>query len=338
MSQSEVFRLLKALCETCGVSGDEERVFKKIKSIIKDNFETSNVFYDKFGNLIVEMNDPKLEKSVLLEAHADEIGFRVVEIADGGFVRLAPCGGIDNRVLKGQAVKIFSKTNIDGVICAVAPHLARGTGEMGKSAEQIWVDTGLDKKQVQASINLGDSAVIFKTCQMLNGDFCTAKAIDNRGGVVAVLLAMKMLEGKDVFVRAMFSKCEEVGLRGAKANTFNADYALVIDSSFGNDPKINPWESARLGGGAMIGISPTLSKELSRGLIAAAQKHDIPVQTEVLPESTGTTADVISTSMGGIKTCTISYPILNMHTPTEIVSLKDLENTAKLISEFVKEF
>ena len=51
---------------------------------------------------------------------------------------------------------------------------------------------------------------------------------------------------------------------------------------------------------------------------------------------TGTNADHITISKGGIKTALVSLPQKYMHTPIETVDVRDIESSAKLIAEFIE--
>ena len=53
------------------------------------------------------------------------------------------------------------------------------------------------------------------------------------------------------------------------------------------------------------------------------------------PGGTGTDANAIQLSRAGVAAALVSLPQRYMHTPVEVVSLKDLDNTAKLLAEFV---
>ena len=102
---------------------------------------------------------------------------------------------------------------------------------------------------------------------------------------------------------------------------------------------ITPDDSAEkcgeMGKGPMIGFSPILDRELSRTLVDVAKKINIPWQTEIMAGRTGTDADYIAVSGKGVKTACVSIPLRFMHTAAEVVSLADIENTARLIAETV---
>ena len=84
----------------------------------------------------------------------------------------------------------------------------------------------------------------------------------------------------------------------------------------------------------MIGASAVLDRGMTASLKKTAESCGISHTIEVMPSSTGTNADSIAVSRGGVKCCTLSIPIRYMHTPVETVKLSDIENTARLICEY----
>ena len=126
-------------------------------------------------------------------------------------------------------------------------------------------------------------------------------------------------------------------MRGATTAAFgiNADEAIVVDVSFGNGIGISETECGKLGEGAMIGVSPVLDRALSDKLIDTAEQSGIKYQLEAMGGKTGTNADVISVSRGGVKTCTVSIPLRNMHTETETLSLSDLNSVCDLLEKYI---
>jgi len=115
------------------------------------------------------------------------------------------------------------------------------------------------------------------------------------------------------------------------------DIAVAVDVSFAYSLSEDENKCGYLGKGPMIGISPSLDKELSDELINTAKKSDIPYQTEVMNGLTSTNADQYSVSRCGARTCTVSIPLRNMHTPAEVIDIRDVELTARLLAEFIKE-
>ena len=100
---------------------------------------------DKNGNVIGSLSCGKEgAKTVLLDAHLDQIGFLVTEVLDGGFLRFAPVGGVDPRMLLGGEVTILADEPLYGVVSCMPPHLLKA-GEQNKAVpiDQMAIDTGL---------------------------------------------------------------------------------------------------------------------------------------------------------------------------------------------------
>ena len=181
---------------------------------------------------------------------------------------------------------------------------------------------------------LGDSAV-----ELLDGDKISSASFDDRCCMVAILRALELTKNKlkNIKVSVLFSTQEETSGSGAKTGAFALmpDYAIAVDVGFGDDPYTDKTKTLKLGGGASIGISPTLDRDLTNELVSVAKSKNIPYQHDVMGGRTGTNADSINVTGCGVKTALLSVPLRYMHTGNEIISLADIENTAMLIAEFL---
>lgn len=328
-----VFKLISS----CGVSGNETSASEIAAEMLKPYAKTE---IDHFGNVIGYVGKQDAQKpTVLLDAHIDEIGFVVTYITDDGFVKVSNCGGIDRRLLLAQQVTIFGKEAVTGFVTSVPPHLEEDNKKVPK-IDDIYIDTGYSKDELEKIVSLGDVAVISNTPAQLCGDRITGKSLDDRSGVAVILRTLELVKGKELpfNVAVQFTSQEETGERGAKTASFKIqpDYAVVIDVSFALTADDSEHKCGKLGNGAMIGFAPSLSKELSERFKELAETKDIPYQIEVMNGETGTNADAVGVSGKGVKCVTVSIPLKYMHTPVEIVSLSDLENTAQLVAEFLE--
>jgi endoglucanase len=242
------------------------------------------------------------------------------------------------RILPASRVYI-GKKRLPGIICTKPPHLSDKDAKPLEVSD-ILIDAGMDKESAEREFSVGDRILLHEKCTRLSGDIVAASALDNRAGAVAVIAAGRKIlteNSQKYNVILLFSSCEEVTERGAIVSAFNInpDIALVVDVTFakthGEDDSCGVTK-----GGAMIGFSASLDADLSREIVNVAKEKCIPYQLEIMPSKTGTNADVISVSRGGVKTCTLSIPIKFMHTQSETVSLFDIEKTALLIAEFVR--
>ncbi len=330
------FEILSELSSAVGVSGFENSASEVA---IKYLSKYGEINKDPLGNIYCKVGTHTENKqTLLLDAHIDEIGFVVNYVTDDGFVQLSACGGIDRRVLIAQEVVICGNEQVSGVITSVPPHLDDDRTNSPK-IEDLYVDTGLTCDEAKKLIPLGSFAYIKTTPRMLVNFSVTGKALDNRAGCTAIICALDMLSEKETNknITVCFSVQEELGLRGAKASGEFADFdeAIVVDVSFAKTNGESPKDCGELGKGPMVGISPTLSRQLSDKLISCARSAKIPYQIEVMSGRTGTNADSLGISAGGKRVVTLSVPQKYMHTPVEIVDLNDIENTAKLIAEYL---
>lgn len=327
---------LKALTEKIGVSGDEFAASYAAAELLKQYAE--DVQTDKFGNVtgFVKSANPNA-KTLLLDAHIDQVGYIVTYIDDKGFLSVGACGSPDVKTLLAQSVTVHGKKDVPGVVSTLPPHVRSdgGAPEIG----DISIDVGMTKEQAQAVISPGDRVTVNSCFRELCDDVVSAPALDDRSGVCVILAALDMLKNqKPAYNLAVcFSAQEETGERGAKQAAFRIapDEALIVDVSFGRTPDSVPKDTAELGSGVMIGFSPSLDKKLSNFLRALAIKCDIPFTCEVMPSSTGTNADAIGVTGAGVKCCTLSFPIRYMHTSVEAVNIRDIESVASLIYEYI---
>lgn len=334
----DIKKAVISLSEVRGASGDESRAALLARDMLREYCPDAEIVS---GNVIGTFGEyreglPRL----VLDAHIDQVGMIVTYITEEGFVKVGNLGGLDRRLLPAQAVTIHGKKDISGVICSVPPHLSGGSGEV-QEMDDIAIDTGMAYDELAEIVSPGDSITFDVTCRQLAGSRITGGAMDDRCGIASILAALDMLKGGTAAynVTVIFSTQEELGERGAKigAYTIDPDIALAVDVSFayanGEDEK----KCGYLGKGPMIGISPSLSREISDKLIATAKSAGISYQLEVMNGLTSTNADRYSVSRGGSKACTVSIPLRNMHTPVEVIDIADVELTAKLLAAFIRE-
>ncbi len=292
---------------------------------------------EKQNNLtVIGFLKGKTDYTIMLDSHIDQIAMIVTDIDDNGFLTVSNAGGIDIRSLPSRQVTVHSKGKVSAVFCCTPPHLASGEVEY-TDISKIKLDSLLGKKAKEI-ISVGDY-VTFSAKPFEMGELLAGRSFDNRSSVACVLELAKRLSDKPLPCNVVFvlSDGEELGLRGIRTASFkvNPDEAIAIDVSFGNAPNISEDECGKLGKGGMIGISPALNKELSQKLIDLAKQNNIPHQLEVMGETTGTNADMISISREGVKTGTLSIPLRNMHTEVETLNPNDLYSVCDLLEKYI---
>lgn len=327
-----------ALSEACGASGSETAAAELALGMLREYCPDAEI---RNGNVIGRYGAfADGRPHLVLDAHIDQIGMIVTYITDDGFIKVGNLGGIDRRLLPAQPVVVHGKKDIKGVVCSVPPHLSKGEGKV-LSFEDVAIDTGMSADELKRIVSLGDTVTFDVKCRKLAGSRITGGALDDRCGVAAILYALELLKDSPLKynVTVIFSAQEELGERGAKIGAFelDPDIAIAVDVSFAYAEGEDRLKCGDLGKGAMIGISPSLSRRISDALTEAAENAKLPYQTEVMNGLTSTNADRYSVSRGGSEACTVSIPLRNMHTPVEVIDLADVELTGRLLAEFIRE-
>ena len=326
--------LIFNLCTARGVSGDENAAASVAEQYLAAFAETS---VDCNGNVIAVCGNPSAEKTILLDAHLDQIGLIVTDINENGFVKVAACGGIDVRTLQNEVFE--TKDGARGTVCCLPPHLSDGSESKAEPMSKVWLDFGMSREEVLQHLVIGDTLTFSEKPEMLLNGRITSPALDNRSSVAAMIAAGELVkDAQDYKVVILLSVQEETYGTGAATGAFSQepDEAIVVDVSFASQPDVSgQYAGIELGKGPMIGIAPILNRDMTDTLAKLAQSLDMPFQYEPLPGSTGTNADKIAVSKSGVKTALISIPERYMHTQSEVLDPADVENTARLIAAYI---
>lgn len=329
---------LKDLLEAPSPSGYEQPAAKLWRNRVKSHVD--KLVTDVHGNSMAILN-PKAKFKFMLTGHIDEIGLMITHIDDKGFIYTAQIGGMDPALLIGQRVKIITeKGEVLGVIGRKAIHQMTPE-ERKKNVEMsnIWIDIGADsKKDALKRVAIGDPCVIDVEYRKLNGNKVVSRATDDKAGAFIVAEVMRQLSKKklNICVAGVATVQEEVGLRGAITSSYgvNPDAGIAIDVGFASDhPDTDPKKTGevKLGGGPVLHRGPNMNPILEKHIFKTAKKLKMDYQVTAEPRGTGTDANAIQLSRGGVAAALISLPNRYMHTPVEVISLDDIDNIVKLI-------
>ena len=337
---------LEKLLDAPGPSGFEvrpARVWREEAATFADD-----VRVDVSGNSFATVN-PGGSPRVMLAGHIDEIGLQVTFIDEKGYLYVDEIGGWDPQVLVGQRVLIMgSKGDVTGVVGKKAIHLMTPDDRTKASkTKDLWLDVGAkDREEAQAlGIRVGDPAVLAQRMVRLAGDRIASRAVDNRIGAYVVLEALRLLaeEPAAAAVTAVATAQEEIGYSGGGARTsaytLEPDVAIVVDVTFSTDvPDVEKKELGehQLGGGPVLSRGSASHNEVFEMLTRVATEEGISHTIQAAPRSTRTDADAIYLTRAGVPTALVSVPNRYMHSPSEIVSVEDLKNTARLIAAFIR--
>jgi putative aminopeptidase FrvX len=298
---------------------------------------------DWHGNLIAAVN-PAGSPRIMLAGHCDQIGLLVQHIDDQGFIRVSAIGGWDMQMLIGQRLTVWSDAGpVTGVIARKAIHLLTEE-ERNKvpKIQELWLDIGAKSEaEAREAVRIGDPVTLELGFHALRNDLATAAGMDDRVGVWVVFEALRLISKSNpqAAVFAVSTVQEEIGLRGAQTSAFTIDpqVGIAVDVTHATDcPGIDQNQHGRvkLGHGPVIFRGPNINPVVFSTLSELAGKYEIPVQVNGISRAASNDGNVMQISRGGVATGIIGIPNRYMHSPVEVVSLKDLEYSARLIAEF----
>ena len=282
---------------------------------------------------------------VMLAGHMDEIGVMVSHVDDDGFLSFEPIGGWDSQVFVGQRIVLMGRGGaVDGVVGKKAIHIMnKDEREKISRIEDLWIDIGASSKaEALARIRIGDPGVLAsKVLEFPNGRL-VSRSIDNRIGSFIVLEALRLLsEGTRpaAAVTAVATTREEISASGGGARPLAAhlepDVAIVVDVTHATDyPGIDKRRHGdyRLGGGPVLSRGASVNSALFDLLAETAEQEGIAYAIEAAGRDTHTDAEAIFNAHRGVATALVSVPNRYMHSPSEMVALSDLEQTAALLA------
>jgi putative aminopeptidase FrvX len=335
---------LGKLSNACGVAGREEEVRNLMVEMLKPYAD--EVLVDKLENVIAVKRGKEGKLKVMLAAHMDEVGLLVKNITKEGFLQFTKMGGIDDRILLAQKVNVLSeKGKLMGVVGSKPPHIQKEE-ERKKilTYDELFIDVGASSRDDAKAmgVNVGDPVAFDVEFAEITKDVVMGKAFDNRAGCAVMVETLRLLEKTDCTVYAVGTVQEEVGLRGAGTAAFalEPDVGLALDVTIAGDtPGVREFDSCvKLGKGPALTVTDAgfiTNPKVLRWLIEAASESRIEYQIETGLMGT-TDAARISLTRQGVLSGTVSIPARYIHSPAGLVSLGDMENSAKLAAAAVK--
>lgn len=342
----ESAEFLRAIVNAPSPSGYEERaaeVYRSYTSGFADQVTT-----DLHGNVIAALN-PDAPMKVMLAGHMDEIGFVIHYVDDDGYLYFSNVGGHDSAIPIGQRVWVHGKERVPGVIGRKPIHLIEA-GERDKTPalHDLWIDIGATSRDDALTVlELGDPVTYQVEYQDLRNGRAAGRGFDNKVGSFVVAEALRLLresgdlaEGVGVFAVATVQ--EEVGLRGARTSAYsiNAQTGLAVDVDFSIDhPGLSKtrYGDIRLGKGPTVCRGANINPHVFRMIQAAAQKQEISIQVSPSGGVTGTDAGAMQINRAGMATGLVGVPVRYMHTPCELMDLKDAADCARLMAAYCRE-
>ena len=315
--------LLKLLTESSGVSGNE----KEVRDLIMDEIRgySDSIKIDRLGNIIAYKKGLNSSQKLMITAHMDEVGLLITDIDSSGLLKFITVGGIDKRILVSKSVHV-GKDKVYGVIGAKPIHLQKKKEWINAlDMDDLYIDIGATSKEdAEKYVNIGDYAS-FQSDYIEFGDNL-------------------IKEIKDISFYAVFTVMEEVGLVGAGPAAYEVepDMAIVLEGTLcyempNMDSHLMP---TQIGKGPAISLADrttVYNPQFRKRIEEIAKSNQIPYQYRKSSMGGNDSGKIHTAKTGSITTC-ISVPCRYIHSPNSVMSIKDYENTQKLLRAILTEY
>ncbi len=324
--------LLQDLTNICSTPGNElgmrEYLIKALSKegkIIKTRWTGFYLDYKK--------NSPKKKTNIVITAHMDSPGFTVRNINEDGTLDIIPLGGINPDISSVRSVNLqTSKKSYNGILTISGE---KDENDNKDTNYQGYFGFSSQKDAKTAGVEKGDPVCFTAPIYQLRNNYIAAPYLDNRIGIYILLKTLQTIKNIDLKcnIYFAFTSCEEIGGRCARimADMIKPSIAICLDATYEEG-------SIEMGKGPVITLSDAsviLPRVVRDSISKIAQKSKIPLQFEVY-NSAGTDAASFKDTDGGCLTIPILVASLNNHSSHEICSMKDVNNSTKLILAFLK--
>ena len=337
--------LLKKLVSIPGPCGFEHEVIRYLRDRLAP--AADEIWVDGLGNLIAKKTGAHPGPTLMLSAHADEVGFIVKKIENNGLIRFEKVGGHDDRMILNERVIVRTQDGRlhEGVIGCISCHMLRfDNPQLVRKHSEMYIDVGAKDAEAvrRMGIRVADSITWQTPYTPFGENRVMGHGFDDRAGCAVLAKCLEEIDFTQVYgtVYFVFSVQEELGLRGARvaSQQITADVAIAVDTTAASDTfEAMMDNTTRLGDGVAIkamDFSLLASLPVRKKLTRLAEEHAIPHQIEVFC-GIGTDAGEMHKEKAGVPTCVLSIPSRYAHCPVEVLDLGDLQATKDLLTAFI---
>jgi len=338
-------KLLESLVRIPSPSGFEEEIADFIREeLLEMGVPRTRVKIDGQGNVIATIKGTS-DKTVMIDAHTDLIGFVVRNIDKDGIISIAGIGGADNAVLTARELVILtSKGRVNAVIDRKHAHLVdEESDEVIENIHEAVVDIGIRKrKKVNAVVKIGDPIIFKPSFNHLREGYYSGYGFDDKTGCFILMETIrKLLKSKKKPIPNLvftFLVQEEVG--GKKTipliKKYQPDLFIEADVTFATDyPNVDDRQAGKceLGKGIVVYRGVDIDADSVKLLESTARTNKIKIQIQATGGGIGYSVDDVTPY--GIKGVCLGIPLRNMHTPVETINMKDLKSGIDLLVNFL---
>lgn len=334
MNGLDEFLLLKRLTEVYGPSTVEDAVVDIIKDELGPEYQT---FETNHKNLVAWKPQKNFQRTIVFQAHMDELGFRPYRYCANGYIELTPTGGIPREVSNQQIT--FQPGGVNGVLVVVGPEGQR---------PKFYVDIGArDEKEALEMVPRHANGAY--ACVLLeeSNTQLKGKSFDDRAGCAAIIQALKEWDHNDENrVVGVFTSREETGnwpvnelYRAMFENDLIPDLIVNVECCPAEQVPGGPQGVAEVGKGFSL-VSMDASYEpdpkVCSFMADLAERRDITSQHMAIRAGSG---ELGRLALGfGVAGYPLTIPCRYMHQPNSVISKDDYQSCIKMIIAISEEY
>lgn len=330
--------ILKEMCDIPSPSNVEDKL---IEYFAKKKYKHFRSEVSKANSISFYTNSNKA-KTILLDAHIDQVHLRVLRIHKDGFI-VVKSVGFDIETVIGNTVTHMDSGKT-GIVGSLPPHLnIRDQPNFGRVG---FVDFGLSKKESKGIFTPGDIVLLEQNYTKVGKNRVISSGLDNKAGGY-VLLSLIDYFSKDANFKKLkynliicFSSREEVGLGSFPQNmNKQIDTIIVMDSSPSTDQvgiSNNLIGDICLGKGPVITRNYEDTRKLGDSLMTLAKKSKINHQV-VFSSGYGSSNSNTYARLFDSYIQYLGIPIRYIHSPYEMIDMKDTESAFSLLKKFLEQ-
>ena len=306
---------------------------------------------DHIRNLYIRRTGNSVKPLMMLDAHADEVGFMVYSIRPNGTIRFTNIGGWNPGTLPSSRVLVRNAEGkyIPGIVAAKPVHfMSQADRDRKPEMSDLSIDIGSTSKEETEKvfkIRIGEPIVPDTPFTYDDEhDIFMGKAFDDRIGVAALIETMRRLQGEDlkVDVTGVVSSQEEVGSRGAKVAVahVNPDISICFEACPSDDTFTEPYAiQAAIKKGPMLRFmdrTVICNPRFQRYALDLAERLGIPVQASVR-EGGGNNGAMICVSEKGTPVIVVAIPVRYIHSHNCVATYQDFNAAVELAVAICKD-
>ena len=208
--------------------------------------------------------------------------------------------------------------------------------------EDLRIDIGCSQAKAEKLVPVGTPISFRKDNFSLGKNLYCGTSLDDRSCFAACMYAMELLQGRelDCDLYIFGATVEETDSAGALTGSYalDPDYCIVVDVCQAKSTDGGPVnKDVVVGGGPTLSAGANCQPHITKHLIELAEKHRIPYQISASGGNTHTDAWPMQINSKGFDMSLISLPMRYMHTPIEVMDVRDTQWLGELIAAAVAE-